>query len=186
MPALPSVSAGSATTWTMPSWSRRSMKTIWPMLRATSAQPHRVTVWPINASSIRPQKWVRMGAPERGSGRHGAGEPRILAGSARGLGLGRLGGGRRGLRVRRGGGVRLRFRLRLRGGLGALAALAGQVALAVAVLLEVGLVPAAAGQPELRRGQLAAHRALRAAGGAGGRIGVGQLLQAVEVVAAGI
>src|SRR5688500_4572827 len=47
----------------MPSWSRRSMKHRPPRLRATSAQPHRVTVWPISASSTRPQKWVRMGAP---------------------------------------------------------------------------------------------------------------------------
>ena len=58
------VGSGSATTWTMPSWSRRSMKHRPPRLRATSAQPQRVTVWPIRASSTRPQKWVRMGAPE--------------------------------------------------------------------------------------------------------------------------
>src|SRR5690606_40111139 len=66
-----------------------------------------------------------------------------------------------------------------------LAALAaGQVALAVAFLLEVGLVPAAAGQPERWRGHLAAH-ALGRAVGAGLGIRVGELLQAVELVAAG-
>src|SRR5690606_17506998 len=70
-------------------------------------------------------------------------------------------------------------------GLGTLAALAaGQVALAVAFLLEVGLVPAAAGQPERWRGHLAAH-ALGRAVGAGLGIRVGELLQAVELVAAG-
>ncbi|MFD0321879.1 hypothetical protein [Lysobacter gummosus] len=30
-------------------------------------QPHKVTVWPISASSTRPQKWVRMEAPIGGS-----------------------------------------------------------------------------------------------------------------------
>src|SRR5690606_12919668 len=169
MPALPSASAGSATTWTMPSWSRRSMKTIWPMLRATSAQPHRVTVWPINASSIRPQKWVRMGAPERGSGRRWAGEPyslsqRLPAFCPPLLRLVRLGSRRLRLRLRRRGGFRLRFLLVPGHRLGAFAALARQVALPVAVLLEVGLVPAAAGQAELRGGQLAVHPARRAAG----------------------
>ena len=32
-----------------------------PRLRATSVQPQRVTGWPVKASSMRPQKWVRMG-----------------------------------------------------------------------------------------------------------------------------
>src|SRR5690554_263160 len=52
----------------MPSWSRRSMKHRPPRSRATSAQPHRVTVWP--------QKWVRMGTPDRT--RAGRGKPVIL------------------------------------------------------------------------------------------------------------
>src|SRR3546814_10103033 len=60
-----------------------------------------------------------------------------------------------------------------------------QVALLVAVLLEVGLVPAAARQPERRRGHLAADLPGRAAGRARVGIRVGQLLQAVEVVFAG-
>src|SRR5690606_24199940 len=51
----------STSTWTMPWWSRRSMKHSPPRLRATSAQPHKVTLWPIRASSTSPQKWVRMG-----------------------------------------------------------------------------------------------------------------------------
>ena len=60
----------------MPSWSRRSMKHTPPRLRATSVQPHRVTDWPIRASSMRPQKWVRMGAPETVSGsRKGSEQP---------------------------------------------------------------------------------------------------------------
>src|SRR5690606_32653456 len=67
---------------------------------------------------------------------------------------------------------------------GALAAL-GLVALGLAVLLEVGLVPAAAGEAERRRGQLAPHPALGAAGRARGRVRVGELLQAVELMAAG-
>src|SRR5690606_27626977 len=64
----------------------------------------------------------------------------------------------------------------------ALAAI-GEVALAVAVLLEVGLVPAATGQPERGRGQRALDRR-RIAGRAGLRIRIGKLLQAVEVAAA--
>src|SRR4249919_3641059 len=55
--------SGSATICTMPSWSRRSMKHRPPRLRATSAQPQSVTVWPTRASSMRPQKWVRMETP---------------------------------------------------------------------------------------------------------------------------
>ena len=50
----------SATTCTMPSWSRRSMKHTPPRLRATSAQPQTVTACPIMASVTRPQYWVRM------------------------------------------------------------------------------------------------------------------------------
>src|SRR5690554_2015763 len=94
----------------------------------------------------------------------------------------RRGGGRSGrlglrLLVRLGIGLRLDLRL-------VAAAVAGQVALVLAVLLEVGLVPAAAGQPELRCRQLAADLAL-AALRALRRIGIGKLLQAVERVAAG-
>src|SRR5690606_5884798 len=70
-------------------------------------------------------------------------------------------------------------------GAGAAVALVGEVALLVAVLLEVGLVPAAAGKAERRRGHLAADLARRVAGGADLRIGIGQLLQAVEGMTAG-
>src|SRR5690606_18828816 len=49
-----------------------------------------------------------------------------------------------------------------------------------------GLVPAAAGQAELRGGQLAVHPAFRAAGRAGGGVGIGQFLQSVEGMPAGI
>src|SRR5690606_22632080 len=86
-------------------------------------------------------------------------------------------------------GRRLRFRLLLRGpglgrvGGGGLGGDAGVVALAF--LLEVGLVPAAAGEAEAGGGHLAADGRL-AALGAGLRIGIGQLLQAVELVAAGV
>src|SRR6476659_9841953 len=158
----------------MPSWSRRSMKTRPPRLRATSAQPHRVTVWPTSASSTRPQKWVRMDAPD------GAREVRrkALHSSRRGATSGARRGLALGLRRR---GLRLGLR-RLAVGLGS--ALAREVALLVAVLLEVGLVPAAAGQAEARRRQLALDRR-RAAIRAGVRVGIGKLLQAVEAVAAG-
>src|SRR3546814_18721820 len=60
-----------------------------------------------------------------------------------------------------------------------------QVALLVAVLLEVGLVPAAARQPERRRGHLAADLTGRAAGRARVGIRVGQLLQAGQVAFSG-
>src|SRR3546814_6684812 len=55
-----------------------------------------------------------------------------------------------------------------------------QVALLVAVLLEVGLVPAAARTTERRRGHLAADLPGRAAGRASVGKRAGQLLQAVE------
>src|SRR5690606_27599004 len=110
----------------MPSWSRRSMKHRPPRSRATSAQPQRVTVCPTRDSSIRPQKWVRMVDGAAGSSRS----------------FYRLGLGLRGL------GLGLRFGGRLGG-------IPGQVALPVAVLLEVGLVPAAAGQAEAGCGVLA-------------------------------
>src|SRR5690606_13591936 len=77
--ALPSACDGSATTCTMPSWSRRSMKHSPPRSRATSAQPQRVTVWPIRDSSIRPQKWVRIVTP--GIGRAGARKAAYFTGS---------------------------------------------------------------------------------------------------------
>ncbi len=51
-------------------------------------------------------------------------------------------------------------------------------------LLEVGLVPTAAGKPERRRTQLALHLR-RTAAGAVRRIGIGQLLQPVKTMAAG-
>src|SRR5690606_26340070 len=60
-----------------------------------------------------------------------------------------------------------------------------QVALPVAVLLEVGLVPAAAGQAERRCGHLPTDLAAGVAGRAGLRVGVGKLLQTIESVAAG-
>src|SRR5690606_28708253 len=65
-----------------------------------------------------------------------------------------------------------------------LATLAGQVALLLAVLLEVRLVPAASRQAELRSGELAADLVL-ATLRALHRIGIGKLLQAVELVATG-
>src|SRR5690606_30594318 len=68
-------------------------------------------------------------------------------------------------------------------GVGGLGGVAGEVALAV--LLEVGFVPAAAGEAEAGGGDLALDRGL-AAGGAGVGIGVGELLQPVELVAAGV
>src|SRR6478672_5058544 len=179
--AFPSASDGSATICTMPSWSRRSMKTRPPRLRATSAQPHRVTVWPTSASSTRPQKWVRMDAPD------GAREVRrkALHSSRRG-GAGRRSGATSGARRRLALGLRRRgLRLRLRRlGVGLGSALAREVALLVAVLLEVGLVPAAAREAEAGRRQLALDRR-RAAIRAGVRVGIGKLLQAVEAVAAG-
>src|SRR5690606_4291485 len=93
-----------------------------------------------------------------------AGLGRRRRGGWRSSRLGGLGGGRIGLRR-----------------LGTV--VTGQVALAVAVLLEVGFVPAAAGQAERRRGDRALHRG-RAAGRAGRGIRVGKLLQPVEAVAA--
>src|SRR5690606_13932435 len=63
------------------------------------------------------------------------------------------------------------------------ATVTGKVALLLAIALEVGLVPAAAGQPEHGRGHLPPHR-VPATGRAGIGIGVGQLLQPVEAVAA--
>src|SRR5690606_18303361 len=131
----------------MPSWSRRSMKHRPPRSRATSAQPQRVTACPTRDSSIRPQKWVRMDDGAAGNSRS----------------FYRLGLGLRGL------GLGLRLRLRLGGRLGGVP---GQVALPVAVLLEVGLVPAAAGQAEAGRGELALDRR-GAAGGAGVGVWIG-------------
>src|SRR5690606_28859742 len=165
--ALPSASDGSATTWTMPSWSRRSTKHRPPRSRATSTQPHRVTGWPISASSTRPQKWVRMGdtgkygnrqfypspgrsgatakMPHRTAHMEGAMRRRGMLPCAASGDPRRLwsGGGRRG----RGGRVGLGLGLGLGIGL-LLATLAGQVALLLAVLLEVRLVPAASRQAE--------------------------------------
>src|SRR3546814_7459986 len=83
-----------------------------------------------------------------------------------------------GLRLRLGSRLRLGRRL----GISGLCGIAGQVALAV--LLEVGLVPAATGQAEAGRGDLALD-GRGAAGRAGIRIWVGKLLQAVERVPAG-
>src|SRR5690606_27963602 len=193
--ALPSASDGSATTWTMPSWSRRSTKQRPPRSRATSAQPHRVTVSPTRDSSIRPQKWVRIwfgraGKPSilRASDGRFAGKAVPLPSSQSALSR-RPGGPPFPLRFAGARGRRFRFRLLLGGlGLGRLGAggfggVAGEVALAF--LLEVGLVPAAAGEAEAGGGHLAADGRL-AALGAGLRIGIGQLLQAVELVAAGI
>src|SRR5690606_3354926 len=126
-------------------------------------------------SEVRPRRAVAAGVRD-GSGVGGLGRGR---GGRRGRGLGRLG---------RVGGRPARIALRLALGIGlwllrpALAAI-GEVALAVAVLLEVGLVPAATGEAERRRGQGALHRG-GAAGRAGIRIRVGKLLQAVEAVAA--
>jgi hypothetical protein len=59
----------------------------------------------------------------------------------------------------------------------------GKIALLVAILLEVGFVPAAAGQPERRRTD---HppQVRRIAGGTDRGIRIGQLLQVVEVVTA--
>src|SRR5690606_18519893 len=68
-------------------------------------------------------------------------------------------------------------------GVGGFGGVAGEVALAV--LLEVGLVPAAAGEAEAGGGDLALHRG-RGAGGAGLRVRIREFLQAVELVAAGI
>src|SRR5690606_10868123 len=191
--ALPSASDGSATTWTMPSWSRRSTKHRPPRSRATSAQPHRVTVSPTRDSSIRPQKWVRIWFGRLG-------EPSILRASWWALrGTGGPPGLLQSVLSRRPGGppVPLRFagararRSRLLfGGLGVrrlvvggFGGVAGEVALAV--LLEVGLVPAAAGEAEAGGGDLALHRG-RGAGGAGLRVRIREFLQAVELVAAGI
>src|SRR5688500_10181727 len=56
------------TTCTMPSWSRRSIKTTPPWSRRVSAHPHRVTDWPIRASSTRPQRCVRIRENPRGKG----------------------------------------------------------------------------------------------------------------------
>src|SRR5690606_1303559 len=88
----------------------------------------------------------------------------------------------------RGGRLRLGLRCRLVGaagiGLRLVATIARQVPLLLAVLLEVGLVPAAARQAELR-GRQAAPDLVAAALGALRRIGVGKLLQAVEAMAAG-
>src|SRR5690606_19770268 len=100
-------------------------------------------------SEVRPRRAVA--GVRDGSGVGGLGRGR---GGRRGRGLGRLG---------RVGGRPARIALRLALGIGlwllrpALAAI-GEVALAVAVLLEVGLVPAATGEAERRRGQGALHR----------------------------
>src|SRR4249919_3713374 len=137
--ALPSAPAsGSATIWTMPSWSRRSMKHRPPRSRATSAQPHKVTDWPINDSSIRPQKWVRI---ERNSGAGPARPESPLVyrqGRPEAVRRRRWLGGRRGIAgfgVRFGGGGGSGLRFAGRGRLGFVA----EVALLVRVLLEVGL-----------------------------------------------
>src|SRR5581483_2323724 len=58
---------------------------------------------------------------------------------------------------------------------------AREVALLVLVRFEIGLVPAPAGQPERRRGDLPLDLILSALGAFVG-IGIGQLLQAVELV----
>src|SRR5690606_28507065 len=172
--ALPAASDGSATIWTMPSWSRRSMKHRPPRSRATSAQPHRVTVCPTRDSSIRPQKWVRMDYGAAGN------SPSLYVGAAAAaIRVSRLPPLLRGVRRLRGDRLRV-GRLRLGGRLGGVA---GQVALAV--LLEVGLVPAATGQAEAGRGNLALDRR-GAAGGAGIGVRIGKLLQAVERVPAGV
>src|SRR5690606_25568718 len=149
--ALPSASDGSATTWTMPSWSRRSTKQRPPRSRATSAQPHRVTVSPTRDSSIRPQKWVRICVGRAREALHSTGFGWALRGKGGPPGLlqsvlsRRPGGppfplrfaGARCCRLLVGG---LGVRRLVVGGLGGVA---GEVALAV--LLEVGFVPAAAG-----------------------------------------
>src|SRR6185312_12763816 len=83
-----------------------------------------------------------------------------------------------------GGRLRRRRRLAFRGRLAALARRgAGEVELLLAVLLEIGLVPAAAGQAERRRTDPAVQFGCRA-GGADGGIGIGQLLQAIKTMAA--
>jgi hypothetical protein len=63
------------------------------------------------------------------------------------------------------------------------AGIAGQVVARIAGLLEVGLVPAGAGQAERGRTQLAMQR-LGMAGRAHRGIGVGQFLQMIEMVPA--
>jgi hypothetical protein len=90
-------------------------------------------------------------------------------------------------------GLRLGFRLGFgfRGGLGFRGTVGlgrrlgfvGQISLLVAVFLEIGFVPARAGQTKTRRGQLPAHL-LGAALRTNRRIGVGKFLQAVELVTA--
>ena len=47
--------SGRATTWQIPSRSRRSMKTTPPWSRRVAAQPIRVTVWPTCSSRSAPQ-----------------------------------------------------------------------------------------------------------------------------------
>src|SRR5690606_11109659 len=103
-------------------------------------------------------KWVRMEAPGDAPAII-AGQPPILAGARANLSVGRF-----------------RRRCGRRSALGTLAAAErsafDQIALLVTVLLEIGLVPAAASQPERRRGDLALH--LRFAAGRAGRgIGIG-------------
>ena len=177
----------------MPSWSRRSMKHRPPRSRATSAQPHRVTVWPISASSIEAAEMGTHRELRNGSGR--AGKPASLAagrGRTAAQGVPAAGFGRRRSPAFAG----------LASGLASALASAGldsgfasgldsppsafslRLRFLSPVLLEVGLVPAAAGQAEARRGQLALDR-VRAAVRARRGIGIGQFLQAIEVVAAG-
>src|SRR5690242_19497203 len=62
---------------------------------------------------------------------------------------------------------------------------AGQVALLVLVGFEIRFIPAAAGQPERRRGHLPLDRS-RLAFRTFGRIRIGQFLQAVEAMPAGL
>jgi len=69
-------------------------------------------------------------------------------------------------------------------GTGSIAPLARKIAFLVAILLEVGLVPATAGEAERGCGHLSTQPRL-AACGAVGRIRVGQLLQAVKGMATG-
>jgi len=83
-----------------------------------------------------------------------------------------------------GGGLcRVRLGRRLRSGFRCFI-LAGEIALLVAVLFEIGFVPAASAQTERRCGKTA-RDALGTTMRARGRIGVAELLQAVETVAAG-
>src|SRR5439155_246158 len=55
--------SGRATTWQIPSRSRRSMKITPPRSRRVAAQPMRVTLWPTCSSRSAPQRCVRVRSP---------------------------------------------------------------------------------------------------------------------------